>query len=204
MVAKHFLEHVAAHSQRKRRRNVFDERVELVLLLHRKHDRLEVLAYIFSKVLRQIHIMHRSVCSVNDLLLLLGLAADLGNENGQLSENVGLENGTCQVDDDHKDDLWELLRAHLVTANDEHRVVEADEVQEDLLLVRLILHPVIVVAVVEVVGRDPRLITAVLERQLVGLLAEEEPHARHQVQVDDKKHVIVEHLHHDLRAFFHV
>ena len=126
--------------------------------MHCDHDCLEVLTDVLAQIRGQIHVLHSCVCRVDDRLLLLRLAAYLCDKHSQLSENVRLENRTSQVDNDHEDDLRELLRAHLIATDDEHRVVEADEVEEDLVFSRLVALPEVVIAVVEIVGRDPGLV----------------------------------------------
>ena len=97
-----------------------DERVKVVLLLHSLHDGLEVLSDILTKMLRQVDVLHRRVRSVDNFLVLLRLAAHLGDQHGKLTENVGLEDGTSQVDNDHEDDLGQLFGTHLVTTDDQH------------------------------------------------------------------------------------
>lgn len=49
VVAQNVLKHVASNSQCQRRRDVPEELIELVLLLHGKHDSLEIFADILAK-----------------------------------------------------------------------------------------------------------------------------------------------------------
>lgn len=48
------------------------------------------------------------------------------------------------------------------------------------------------------------MVTIVLQRSHVCLFDEEEPKASDEVKVDNEEHVVVEHLHHNLRSFLHV
>ena len=98
----------------------------------------------------------------------------------------------------------ELLGAHFIATDDQHRVVKADKVAEEVVAL-LVLVPVFVIAIIVVVGWDPGLVPgAFLFGQQVGLLDEEEPHAGHQVQVNDEKGVVVEHLEQTFAALLHV
>ena len=115
-----------------------------------------------------------------------------------------MENGTSQVNDDHEDEVGELLGTHLVTADNEHRVVEADEVEEQLLVTGIVPFPVIVITVEEIVRGDPRLVPVIFLRELVGALNSEEPEAGDHMEVDDEENVVVEHLKHTLGALLHV
>lgn len=102
------------------RGNGLYERVKVVLLLHCLHDGLEVLSDILAKMLRQVDVLHCRVCSVDNFLVLLRLAAHLSDQDSKLTENVGLEDGTSQVDNNHEDDLGQLFGTHLVTTDNEH------------------------------------------------------------------------------------
>ena len=195
---------MATHAQRKTWRNGLDERVELVLLLHGEHDGLEVLSDVRSERLRQVDILHGCVSHVDDFLLLLRFTTDLCNQHSQLTENVGLENGTSQVNDDHKDDLWELLWPHFIATDDKHRVVEANDVKEDLSAALLVFEPVVVCTIIVVIRGNPWLVTIINQGLFVSLLNKEEPKACDQVKVDDEEHVVVQHLHQNLGAFLHV
>ena len=116
----------------------------------------------------------------------MGLAADLGNQDREFTEDVGLENRSSQVDHHHEDELLQLFRTHFIATDDQHRVVQADKVEEHLLVSLLVALPVVVNAVIVIVRRDPWLPSVVSQRIFVGDLNEEEPHAGHQVQVDDE------------------
>lgn len=204
MHLEYTFEHVTSDAQGETWRDLLEEASQLILLRHGLHNGLEVLSNIFPEGLGQMHVLHGSVRSVDNLLLLGGLAAHLCNQDSQLTEDVGLENGTSQVDDYHKDELLQFLGAHLVTANDQHGVVKAHQIEEKLLVTLVVLDPVGVVSIVVVIGRDPGLVPIILLRKLVGLLNEEEPETGDQVEINDEEHVIVEHLEHTLGALLHV
>lgn len=69
MVSEDTVKHVASDSKCQTRRNVVDELVQFVLLLHCQHDRLEVLSDFSSQLLWQVDVFHRRVGSVDHLLL---------------------------------------------------------------------------------------------------------------------------------------
>lgn len=162
-------------------RDVCDELFKLLLLLHSNHDSLEVLSDVLTQPLWQADILHSCVRCVNDTLLLRGLTADLRDQDSKFTENVGLENGSSQIDHHHEHELLELFRTHFITTDDQHRVIEANEVEEHLLVTLFVTLPIIVSAIVVIIRRNPRLPPVISFGVDVSLLNEEEPHAGHQV-----------------------
>lgn len=123
---------------------------------------LEEFTDLILEALVEAHIRHGHVCIVNLLLLGLRFGADLGDQDGQLTEDVSLENGTGQVNHYHENQFFELLRAHFIATDDQHGVVEADPVQEHSIVVFVPI-PERIIAIVIVVRWDPGLVTAVLQ-----------------------------------------
>ena len=181
-----------------------DEFIKFILLLHSNHDSFEVLSNVLSQPLRQADILHSCVCRINDILLLLGLATDLRNQNSKFTENIGLEDCSSQIDYHHEDELLELFRTHFITTDDQHRVIEANEVEEHLLVTLFVTLPIIISTIVVIVRRNPRLPSVICLRVDVRLLDEEEPHAGYQVQVNDEECIEVQHLHQTFIALVHV
>ena len=162
-------------------RDIRDEFLEFLLLLHSNHDSLEVLSNVLSKPLWQADILHGCVSRVNDILLLLGLATNLSNQNSELSKDVGLEDRSGQVDHHHEYELLKLFWAHFITTDYQYRVIEAYIVEEHLLVTLFVTLPIIVSTVVVIIRRNPWLPSVIYLRVDVSLLNEEEPHASHQV-----------------------
>ena len=103
VVFEHVLEHMGAEAQGKARRDRFLEVFELFLRGHRDHDLLEVLSDVLTHGMGQLDVCHGCIRQINDLLLLLRLASDLANEDGDFTDDVGLVDCAHQVYDDHKD-----------------------------------------------------------------------------------------------------
>jgi len=203
MLLERLDEHMGSHADLQRGRELLEEVLQLIGLQLRRRRTLEELSDVVPKNFRQVDVLHSRVRIVDLRLHLLALRAHLGDQDGKFAENVGLENGTCQVDHDHEDEFFELLWAHFITTDDQDRIIEADPVTEHVFVI-LVPIPEGIRAVIVVVGWHPRLVTAIFERLLVGHLDHEEPHAADQVQVDDEEHVIVQHHHHDLAALVEI
>ena len=151
------------------------------MLLHSNHDSLKVLSNVLTKPLRQANILHGSVCCVNDTLLLRRLASNLSNQNGKFTKDVGLEDSSSQVDYNHKCEFLELFWAHFISTDDQHRVIEANKVEEHLLVSLFVTLPIVVSSIVVIIRWNPWLPPVISLRVDVSLLDEEEPHAGHQV-----------------------
>ena len=94
---------MGAESKGKTRRDRFLEVFELFLRGHRNHDLFKVLSDVLSHGMGQLDVCHGCIRQINDLLLLLGLASNLADEDGNLTDNVGLVDSAHQVYDDHED-----------------------------------------------------------------------------------------------------
>jgi len=64
------------------------------------------------------------------------LAENLGHEDGQISENDGINDSTSQVDSHDENVLNFSLRTEFVTANDEDHIVHAHNVSAPHVTVR--------------------------------------------------------------------
>ena len=114
--------------------------------------------------LRQINILHRHIGIVDFFLLSFRLRANLRDQDGKLTEDIGLENGAGQIDHHHEDQLAELLRSHFIASDDKHRVVKTDPVNEEVFTI-IIAVPEGIISVVVVIRWYPRLVTAVFLRK---------------------------------------
>lgn len=92
MLIQYVTEEVHLYALLQARLNRCIELIKVLLLLHRQHDGLKVCANIFADLRRQVNVFHRCVGCVNDILLCLSLAADLGNQHSQLTKDICLEN----------------------------------------------------------------------------------------------------------------
>ena len=148
------VEHVVLNSERQTWRDLLQEAVELVLLSHGGDDFFEVLSDLLAQTFAELDILHGSVGRINCILLRGTILVHLTNENRQLSENVGLHNCTSQVNHNHKDQLVELLGSQLITTDNQDRVVKADGVHEEEVLIDIVF-PEWIIAIVEVIWWHP-------------------------------------------------
>ena len=102
VVFEYVLEHMGAESQGETRRDRFLEVFELLLRGHCNHDLLEVLSDVLTHGMGQLDVCHGCIRQINDLLLLLRLASDLADEDGDFTDDVGLVNRAHQIYDDHE------------------------------------------------------------------------------------------------------
>ena len=114
------MEHVSSDSQSQAWRNRFDERIELVLLLHCQHNCLEIFSDVSLKLLVQLYICHGCVCSIDDLLLHRSFSTDLADQDSKLTENISLVDSASQVDSHHENHFWKLLWTHLIATDDQN------------------------------------------------------------------------------------
>ena len=103
VVFEHVLEHMGAEAQGETRRDRFLEVFELFLRGHRNHDLFKVLSDVLTHGMGQLDVCHSCIRQINDFLLLLRLATDLADEDGDFTDDVGLVDRAHQVYDDHKD-----------------------------------------------------------------------------------------------------
>ena len=94
---------MGAEAQGETRRDRFLEVFELFLRGHCDHDLFEVFSDVLTHGMGQLDVCHGCIRQINDLLLLLRLASDLANEDGDFTDDVGLVDRAHQVYDDHKD-----------------------------------------------------------------------------------------------------
>ena len=68
-------------------------------------------------MLRYTDVLHSRITVVYSILFVTRFAANVGDQNCELAKNVSLENGSIQIDYDHKNNFWQLFWAHFVASD---------------------------------------------------------------------------------------
>ena len=144
-------------------------------------------------------------------MLLLRLATNLTDQYSDFTDDIGLVYGTHEINNDHINELSHLSRPHLITTDDQNRIVDADEVEEPELFI-FVSFPKVVITIVPVIGWLPRSNVCIFSPNqkhlslmlMISLLDEVEPEACDYVEIYQEEKVIVEDLEQDLRALLDV
>ena len=99
--------------------------MKLISLHLRWRCALEEFSDLITELLGQVYITHGCVSSIDLALHLLAFDSDLRDQDGELTEDISLENGTSQVDHDAEYEFTELFRAQFVATDDQDGVIEA-------------------------------------------------------------------------------
>jgi hypothetical protein len=89
-------------------------------------DLLKVLPDVLSQHDGQVDIFHSSICQVNNCLVVSILSVKLGEEHGQLSENLSIYDGADQVNNHDVDQLHPVGGAQLVTTEYQNAIVNTN------------------------------------------------------------------------------
>lgn len=123
---QNFGEELTLHSDAQRVRNLLEEIVHFLLLGHGALDLEEVVPDVILQLHRQLSIFHGRVDIVDFILVPVGLNIHLVDEHGNLTSNPGHVDEAADVHENDEEEVHVLGRLHLVAADHEHRIVDAD------------------------------------------------------------------------------